>query len=289
MMMPPTIHVFDGEPNKYRLFKMQFQNLYHRRCPDDATRLSFLTGLRLSEKVIKKLQDGIDCPESYVYLWQRLEDEFGHIAIKASTTLNKLLDYPVLRATKGKLVAEYAVEVHSAISAVSQCELKTELTSLSALRQVANKLPPVMREKWSEERYKRLPEIPTLIDFDEWLTTKTKGKDWNVWFHGPRQDNKTSESKDDKTLQTSKSKPKKSQVEKSTINLVTTNMTPSSSQRPPSSKLPAGERNDKPRPSCFVCAAERHKIEDCPVFTSMIPNKRAETIFSNNHCMTCLF
>ena len=40
---------------------------------------------------------------------------------------------------------------------------------------------------------------------------------------------------------------------------------------------------------CFVCAAERHKIEDCPVFTSMIPNKRAETIFSNNRCMTCLF
>ena len=59
--------------------------------------------------------------------------------------------------------------------------------------------------------------------------------------------------------------------------------------RPPSSKPPAGERNDKPMSPCFVCAAERHKIEDCPVFTSMIPNKRAETIFSNNRCMTCLF
>ena len=166
----------------------------------------------LSEKVIKKLQDGIDCPESYVYLWQRLEDEFGHIAIKASTTLNKLLDYPVLRATKGKLVAEYAVQVHSAVSALSKCELSTELTSRSALRHVANQLPPVMRENWSKEMYKHLPENLTLLDFDEWLTTKTKGKDWDVWFHGPRQDNKTTESKDGKTLQTSKTKTKKAPV-----------------------------------------------------------------------------
>ena len=145
MMMPPTIPVFDGEPNKYRLFKMQFQNLYHRRCPDDATRLSFLTGL-LSEKVIKKVQDSVDRPESYEHLWQRLDAEFGHISIEASTTLNKLLDLPVLRATKGKIVADYAVDVHSAISSLAQCELKTELYSRSTLRQVANKLPPVMRE-----------------------------------------------------------------------------------------------------------------------------------------------
>ena len=83
MMMQPTIPVFDGEPNKYRLFKMQFQNLYHRRCPDDATRLSFLTGL-LSEKVIKKVQDSVDRPESsYDHLWQRLDAEFGHISIEA--------------------------------------------------------------------------------------------------------------------------------------------------------------------------------------------------------------
>ena len=99
--------------------------------------------------MIKKVQDSVDRPESYEYLWQRLDAEFGHIAIEASTTLNKLLHLPVLRATKGKIVAEYAVEVHSAISALSQCELKTELTSRSALRQVANKLSPVLREKWS--------------------------------------------------------------------------------------------------------------------------------------------
>ena len=119
-----------------------------------------------------------------------------------------------------------------------------------------------------------------------------KRKDWDVWFHDPRQDKKTNEFKDDNTtttLQTSKTKTKKAPVEKSTINLVTTNATPSSSQRPPSNKPPAGERNDKPMPPRFVCAAERHKIEDCTVFTSMIPNKRAETIFSNNRCMTCLF
>ena len=78
-------------------------------------------------------------------------------------------------------------------------------------------------------------------------------------------------------------------VEKSTIILVTTNATPSSSQSPPSSKPPAGGRNDKPMLPCFVCAAKRHKIEDCSAFTSMIPNKRAETIFRNNRYMTCLF
>ena len=146
-----------------------------------------------------------------------------HITIEASKTLNKLLDLPDLRATKGKLVTEYAVEMHSAISTLSQCELKTELTSRSALREVANKLPPVIREKWRKEMYKRLPEDVTLLDFDEWLTTKTKGKDWDIWFHGPRQDHKNTESKDDKTLQTSKTKTKKAPVEKSTINLVTTN------------------------------------------------------------------
>ena len=118
MMLPPTSPVFDGEPTKYRLFKMQFQNLYHRLFPDNGTRLSFLTGL-LSEKVIKKVQDSVDRPESYDYLWRRLDVEFRHIAVEASTALNKLLDHPVLRATKGKLVAEYAVEVHSAIFAVS--------------------------------------------------------------------------------------------------------------------------------------------------------------------------
>jgi len=89
--------------------------------------------------------------------------------------LNKLLDLQILRATKGKIVADFAVEVHSAVSSLAQCELKTELYSRSALRQVANKLSPVMREKWSEEIYKRLPEYVTLIDYDEWLTTKTKG------------------------------------------------------------------------------------------------------------------
>ena len=99
-----------------------------------------------------------------------------------------------------------------------------------------------MREKWSEEMYKRLPKNLTLLDFDEWLTTKTKGKDWDVWFNGPLQENNTSEFKDDKTLQTSKTKTKKAPEEKSTINLVTTNATPSSNQRPPFSKPPAGEK-----------------------------------------------
>ena len=150
MMMPPTIPVLDGEPNIYGLFKMQFQNLYHRRCPDDATRLSFLKGL-LSEKVLKKVRDRVDRPESYDFLWRRLDAEFGHIAVEASTALNNLLDLPILRSTKGKLVAEYAVEVHNAVSALSQCELRTELTSHSALRQGANKLHPDLREKWSEE------------------------------------------------------------------------------------------------------------------------------------------
>jgi len=43
MMMPTTIPVFDGEPNKYRLFKLQFKNqksvknLYLLRCPEDST------------------------------------------------------------------------------------------------------------------------------------------------------------------------------------------------------------------------------------------------------------
>ena len=110
------------------------------------------------------------------------------------------MDLQILRATKRKIIADYAIDVHSAISSLAQCALKTELYSRSALRQVANKLPPVMRVKWSEEIYKRLPEGVTLLDFYEWLTTKTRGKDWDVWFHGPRQDHKTTESKDDKRV-----------------------------------------------------------------------------------------
>ena len=120
---------------------MKFQNHYHRRCPDDATRLSYLTGL-LSEKVMKKVRDSIDRPESY---------EFGHVAIEASTVHNNLLDHPVLRTTKGKLIAEYVIEVHNAFLALSQCELGTELNRHSAFRQVANKLHQDLREKWSEE------------------------------------------------------------------------------------------------------------------------------------------
>ena len=173
------------------------------------------------------MRDSVDCLESCDFLWQRLDVEFGQIAVEASSALNNLLDLPVLRSKKGRIVAEYAVEVHNAVSALSECELRTELTSRSALRKVANKLHPDLREKWSEEMYKHLPRLLTLIDFNEWLTTKTKGKDWDVWFHGPRQEIKKSESNDDKekTLQASKSKSKKTPVEKSTINLVTTNAT----------------------------------------------------------------
>ena len=120
-----------------------------------------------------------------------------------------------------------------------------------------------MREKWSEEMYKRLPEIPTLIDFDEWLTTKTKGKDWDVWFHGPRQDQKSTESKDDKTLQASKNKTKKAPVEKSTIDLVTTNATPNSSQSPANLQLEEKLTN-RCRPISFVLQIDtRLKTAQC--------------------------
>ena len=91
MMIHPAIPVFDGDWNKYRLFKMQFQNLYHRRSPDDATRLSFLTGL-LSERVLKKVRDSVDCPESYDFLWKRLDAEFGHMVVEASTALNNFVN-----------------------------------------------------------------------------------------------------------------------------------------------------------------------------------------------------
>ena len=87
-----------------------------------------------------------------MFFWQRLDAEFVHIATEASTALKNLQDLPVLRTTKGKLVTEYAFEVHNAVSALSQCKLRTELTSYFTLRQVANKLPPDLREKWSEEK-----------------------------------------------------------------------------------------------------------------------------------------
>ena len=146
-----------------------------------------------------------------------------------------------------------------------------------------------MREKWSEEMYKRLPKNLTLLDFDEWLTTKTKGKDWDIWFHGPCQDNKNSESKDDKTLQTSKTKTKKG----GEIDNQSRHHQRYAQQQSTSTVQQTNSRRKKRQTNAAlflgVCAAEWHKIEDCPVFTSIIPNKRAETIFSNNHCMTCLF
>ena len=95
--------------------------------------------------VIKKVKDSIDRSESYNFLWQRLDAEFRHIAIEASTAPNNLLDLPVLRTNKGKLIAEYAIDVHNAVASLSQCELRMELNSRFALRQVANKLPAEMR------------------------------------------------------------------------------------------------------------------------------------------------
>ena len=139
--------------------------------------------------------------------------------------------------------------------------------------------------------YKHLPRTLTLIDFYERLTTKTKGKDWDVWFHGPRQEIKNFESKDykEKAQQASKSKSKKTSVEKSAINLVNTKATPGVNQQQIPSKSPAGEKVERPWPTCFVCSAERHKIKNCQAFASMTSNKRAEFMSNGNRCMTCLF
>ena len=74
-------------------------------------------------------------------------------------------------------------------------------------------------------------------------------------------------------------------MEKSTINLVTTNATTSANHQQTASKSPAGKTIERPLPACFVCSAERHKIENCPAFASMTPNKRAEFIFNSNRCL----
>ena len=136
----------------YRLFKMQFQSLYHQRCQGDATRLSYLTGL-LSDSVVQSVADSIQRHESYNLLWQRLDEEYGFVIVEAQTTLNNLPDVPELKSKDANAVSKFARQIHNALA---NSELASELNSQVALRaiaskqpKIANKLPKEMREKWS--------------------------------------------------------------------------------------------------------------------------------------------
>jgi len=203
---PVAINKFDGNPKNYERFRSKFMLMYHRQFEDDDYRLALLEEL-LTENVRDTIGECLGDGKMYSVVWDRLDDEYGHPTVMDKTYLNNLLLIPSLKSNDATALKSFAIALHGAVASLDRSKYSSDLKSETVLMILESKLTSSLREKWAEKKKREYPKEHTVFDFDDWITTKSKGKEVGKTFlevsMTSKSGSKPSESKDAKKAKSS--------------------------------------------------------------------------------------
>ncbi|KAJ8050397.1 hypothetical protein HOLleu_03588 [Holothuria leucospilota] len=147
----PQIKQFDGDPLHYHAFMSTYMNMV-ANVVDDNVKLNTLMSLCVGKAlesikycVLKTPSEG--CKAAI----ETLKYRFGNTAVVVQAWINKILSCP--KVYPGKMT-EYADDLNNCFEALSALGYLHELNNQSSLKQIVDKLPKFLQNRWKRENYR---------------------------------------------------------------------------------------------------------------------------------------
>ena len=189
--------------------------------------------------------------------WSLLERKFGKPHVIVSAQLEKITTYPIVKMHNSESIMQYSLVVSSLVNVLAEYKYHHDLYSRSNLQLVLSKLPPNLKDKWSEYVITNGIAQPNLIQLESWLSLVADAHDYMV-----------SSGMTSKVIDAKKS------------SKTVTTFTSTKDQKP--------HPEIRPPPKCLMKCASTHKLFNCEKFKSQSPDERALTVKNERLCFGCL-
>ena len=175
MQMPQRdLQTFDGDPMKYYPFISAFEALVEREDIDTRDKLLCLLH-RCKGKALRAIQAFSMVENGYSKARAVLEERFGSTYRIADTWLQHITDGPRLGASDHQGLRDFADDLRSCVETLASMGALAELNTLRVLRQITDRLPLFLRNRWRTHVQKKRrsvgqlgePGIDELLDFVE--------------------------------------------------------------------------------------------------------------------------
>ncbi|XP_075256623.1 uncharacterized protein LOC142349095 [Convolutriloba macropyga] len=255
---------YNGDPLLWHEWIGQFKSAIDSQNLSDAAKLTYLKGL-LTGKAMKSIEQFAYSGALYNDAMKVLERKLGQPHAIVGAHLDKLNNYLQIKMHNSENIIAYASVISSLVGVFRSLSYEADLQSSSLVNQAVDKLPPNLKESWCSHIVRNQWDRPTLLDFKDWLQTKSGTHD---------------------RMKTAKFKMKPEEPSFSSKTKTTSKVFASSSKI-----TDAKTKTQTPRPikdeTCPHCKAN-HPLWRCPKFTRENPTQRTRIVAENRLCFSFL-
>ena len=167
---------YNGAPLLWHEWIGQIRNAIDSQNLSDAAKLTYLKGL-LTRKAKKSIEQVAYSGALYNDAMEVLERKFGQPQAIVCAHLEKLKNYPPLKMHNSENIIAYAPVFSILVGVFRSLSYDADLQRSSLVNQAVKKLPPNLIESWCPHIVRNQWDRPTLLDFIDWLQTKSDTHD----------------------------------------------------------------------------------------------------------------
>lgn len=144
-----VIPVFKGDPLDYQFFIRAFDYGIENKTKNNQDRLYFLEQFTAGQprELVRSCQF-MDPERGYAKAKELLKRHFGDEHNIATSYLNKVLKWPLIRSEDAEALQTYSVFLNGCLSAMSSVQYLEELDHPTNLKAILSKLPYKIQERW---------------------------------------------------------------------------------------------------------------------------------------------
>lgn len=272
------------DPRQFSRMKTALENI----LPEDATeryKYQILTDHLKCEEALLVADSYVNSRHPYTDTMLVLIKMYGQPHKLALQRISEVMDGPRVRTGDVKAFNMFALQVRSLVGMLEQLGKggNVELLCGSHVSRLLSKLPYDLNYSFKRYIYPRKVEIPTLVDFAEWLEFELEmqednGKSCSVKNeepHNKRRDHKRESKLGNKTT---------------TVLLGTESTAKHSTSTTPSAVEPSANKSSKEqkvKAYCPYCENDKHFLNSCANFKELSKDQKVSWIKGNNRCWRC--
>ena len=137
---------FNGNLKEYIQFKSDFMKYV---LPEiESEKAAFVLKSCLGKEPLKSVKS---IEDSVALIWARLDEKYGQPSMLAELVMNEIKRYKSLTDTDDKGLVEFIELVESSYNNLKLVNMEKEISNLSVVSLIEEKLPNMIRRKWAEE------------------------------------------------------------------------------------------------------------------------------------------
>lgn len=255
---------FDGtDVTEYLSWSLTFHQTIERKCHDFGDRYFYLLEYTSGEaNTLVSSCHQMNLKQAYKDAKKLLEEKYGNEFIIAQHYLQKLNDWPQIKAEDGAELSKFSTFLTSVLNLMGKLSSLNQLNSPRDIKEVLMKLPYGMRvhfrSKMAEQINKKNEvRFKMLVDF-----VNQQSSQLNVPLFGDISDRKSSHKSNERA--------------------------PNKSSNDTTKRKTFYTKDKEERKFCPCCKKNNHYLDDCFFFTKKARDEKDEFIKKNKLCYSCL-